>query len=74
MNETLQKLYAHNCKSWDELEAAKRHWWGEYNKYKEASRYSGSCISDSEHMREALWRWQDCMARQERIHSGKENF
>lgn len=68
------KLLAKNCKSMDELESAAQHWWDEYHRYKEAQRYSASCISDSEHMRDALANWQDCLARRERIQSGKENI
>lgn len=74
MQQAEVKLLAKNCKSMDELEAAAKHWWGEYLRYKEAQRYSASCISDSEHMRDALTNWQDCLARIERVRNGKENI
>jgi len=68
------KLLAKNCKSLAELDSASQHWWAEYQRYGQGLKYSGSCISDSEHMRDALANWQDCLARQERIQSGKENI
>jgi hypothetical protein len=74
MKQAEAKLLAKNCKSMDELEAAAQHWWGEYRRYKEAQRYNASCISDSEHMRDALTNWKDCLARIERVRSGQENI
>ena len=74
MQQAEVKLLAKTCKSMDELEAAKRHWWRLYNDLRQSQRYSASCISDSEHMREALSNWQDCLARIERVRNGKENI
>lgn len=72
--QTEQALLASNCASSEQLVAATKHWWNTYQHYKEASKYSASCISDSEHMRDALYRWQECTERVMRILAGVENF
>lgn len=69
-----QALLASNCTSGEQLAAATKYWWNTYQRYKEASKYSASCISDSEHMRDALYRWQECTGRAMRILAGVENF
>lgn len=73
-HELVAKLLAKNCKSMDELEAAKRHWWRLYNDLRQSQRYSACCISDSENMQEALTNFKDCLARIERVRSGQENI
>ena len=74
MQQAEVKRLAKTCKSMDELEAAAKHWWRLYHEFRQSQRYSASCISDSEHMQEALSNWQDCMARIERVRNGKENI
>lgn len=68
------KFLAKNCESLAELESASQHWWAEYQRYGQGLKYSGSCISDSEHMRDALANWQGCLARIERVCNGQENI